>query len=105
METNRGINAPKAGLLALLPGWFSAGSPTTVYCCHMPSLRAFGDDLTDLLNAYGALMVGAHVGEEESNQQRERAGLLRHRSVYFAKSRVCRDSFINNNIGSEYSTN
>ena len=71
----------------------------------MPILRAFGDDLRDLLNAFGAVMVGAHVGEEESNQQRERAGLLRQRINNFAKSRMFRDSYINNNIGSEYSTN
>ena len=104
METNRGINASKAGVLALLPVWFSTGSPNTVYCCHMTSLRAFGHDWSGILDPFGALMVGAHVGQHSSNQRRERAGLFWHRSVYFAKSRMFRDSFINKNIGSEYST-
>ena len=100
METTKGVYALKASLCALLSSWFSAGSLINFYCHHMPSLEAFGYDLEDLWNGNGALMVGAFVGPKESNQQTECAGLLRHRSVYFAKSRMFRDSFINNNIGS-----
>ena len=104
METTKGLYALKASLCALLSSWFSAGSLIYFYCHHMPSLEAFGFDLEDLWIVYGALMVGAFVSGEKSNQERKRASLLRQNSLFNAKSRMVRDSFINNNIGNEVFT-
>ena len=104
METTKGVYALKASLCALLSSWVSAGSLINFYCHHMPSLEAFGYDTEDLWIVYGALVVGALVREEKINQERGRASLLRQSSLFNAKSRVCRDSFINNNIGNEVFT-